>query len=161
MRLVGWRWLWVSALLVGLDQLSKAWMIRHFAAGDVRALLPVFNLTLRYNPGAAFSMLADASGWQRWFLTALAVGVGAGIIAWLPRLTAPSQRLLACALAFILAGDLGNLIDRLQLGLVVDFIEVHWHEHLFPAFNVADSCITVGAGLLILEALLEHRRRPA
>ena len=160
MKLGGWRWLWLTAAVVLLDQLTKAWVSAHFAPGENLTLLPVLNLTLRYNPGAAFSMLADASGWQRWFFTALAIAVGIGILVWLRRLDGRNQRLLACALAFILAGDLGNLIDRLQLGHVVDFIEVHWHESRFPAFNVADSAITVGAVLLILEALLEQRRKP-
>jgi len=113
------------------------------------------------NTGAAFSMLAGASGWQRWFLTALAVGVATAIIVWLGKLKARSQALLACSLSLILAGALGNVIDRLFRGTVVDFIYVHWKEHDFPAFNVADSSITIGAALLILDVLLESRRAKA
>jgi signal peptidase II len=103
-------------------------------------------------------MLADASGWQRWFFTLLAVGVGVAIVWWLGKLKAKSQALLACSLSLILAGALGNLIDRMRLGHVIDFIHVHWGDAYFAAFNVADSAITIGAGLLLLDALLDSRR---
>jgi signal peptidase II len=155
----GWRWLAIAAAVALLDQLSKAWIVRHFAYGESLALLPVLNVTLRYNTGAAFSVLADASGWQRWFFAGLAVLVGLGIVLWLRRLDARRQPLLALGLAFILAGAVGNLVDRLRLGHVVDFIDVHWKDVHFPAFNLADSAITVGAALMLLDAWLEGRRR--
>jgi signal peptidase II len=155
----GWRWLPVTALVILLDQLTKWWIVRHFAYGENLALLPVLNITLRYNPGAAFSVLADASGWQRWLFEALAFAVGCGIVLWLQRLDARAQKLLALALSLILAGALGNLVDRLRLGHVVDFIEAHWKDATFPAFNVADSAITVGAALMLLDAWIEGRRR--
>jgi signal peptidase II len=155
----GWIWLPVAALLIILDQLSKAWIARHFAYGESLALLPVLNINLRYNTGAAFSFLADATGWQRWFFAGLAIVVGLGILVWLRQLNARTQWLLALGLSFILAGAIGNLIDRLRLGHVIDFIEVHWKDASFPAFNLADSAITVGAALIILDAWFEGRRR--
>jgi signal peptidase II len=154
----GWRWLSVTAVVVLLDQLSKLWIVRHFSYGASLALLPVLNVTLRFNTGAAFSLLADASGWQRWLFTALAVLVGAAIVVWLGQLDR-RQRLLALSLSLILAGALGNLIDRLRIGHVVDFVDVHWKDVHFPAFNVADSAITIGAILMLLDAWFGGRRR--
>jgi signal peptidase II len=155
----GLSWLPIAVLVVILDQMSKSWIVRHFSYGESRALLPVLNINLRYNTGAAFSFLADAAGWQRWFFAGLAVIVGLGIVVWLRRLNARTQWLLALGLSFILAGAMGNLIDRLRLGHVIDFIEAHWKDASFPAFNVADSAITVGAALIILDAWFEGRRR--
>jgi len=152
-------WVPIAGLVVALDQLSKAWVVGHFRPMEVWRLLPVFNLTLRYNRGAAFSFLDAASGWQRWFFAGLALAVGAAIIVWLRRIDARLQRLLTVGLSLILAGALGNLVDRLRIGHVIDFIEVHWHEAYFPAFNVADSAITVGAALLLLDAWLEGSRK--
>jgi signal peptidase II len=157
----GWRWLPIAVLVIALDQLTKNWIAHHFAYGSRLVLLPVFEITLRYNRGAAFSMLADASGWQRWLFTGLAIAVAIGIIAWLWRLDARRQRLLAISLSLILAGALGNLIDRLRLGHVIDFIVVHWKDAYFPAFNIADSAITVGAILLLLDAWVGGRRSPS
>jgi signal peptidase II len=154
-----WRWLSVTAVVVLLDQLSKLWIVRHYAYGESLALLPVLSVTVRFNPGAAFSFLAEASGWQRWLFTALAVAVGVAIVAWLSRLDGRAQRLLACSLSLILAGALGNLIDRLRIGHVIDFIDVHWKDVHFPAFNVADSAITVGAILMLIDAWFGGRRR--
>ena len=155
----GWLWLPATILLIVLDQLSKAWIVRHFSYGESLALLPVLNIDLRYNPGAAFSFLADATGWQRWFFAGLAIVGGLGILVWLRRLNARTQWVLALGLCFILAGAIGNLIDRLRLGHVIDFIEAHWKDASFPAFNLADSAITVGAALIILDAWFEGRRR--
>jgi signal peptidase II len=155
----GWRWLPVTALVILLDQLSKAWMARHFSFDGSVAVLPVLNITLRFNSGAAFSVLADASGWQRWLFTGLAIAVAAIIIVWLYRLDGRKQWLLALSLSLILAGALGNLIDRLVLGHVIDFIDVHWKDVHFPAFNVADSAITVGAILLLLDTWVAGRHR--
>ena len=155
----GWPWLGVTALVVLLDQLSKTWIVRHYSYGESLAMLPVLNITLRFNTGAAFSLLADASGWQRWLFAGLAVAVGTSIVVWLARLDARAQPWLAFSLALILAGALGNLIDRLRIGHVIDFVDVHWKDAHFPAFNVADSAITVGAILMLLDAWFGGRRR--
>jgi signal peptidase II len=153
----GWRWLPLSAVVIGLDQLSKAWIVHHFSYLERLRLLPVLDIILTYNKGAAFSMLAGASGWQRWVFVALALAVGAALLVWMRRLAAATQGLAACALSLIVAGALGNMIDRVRLGHVIDFILAHWDAHYFPAFNVADSAITIGAGLLLLDAWLEAR----
>jgi len=121
------------------------------------AVLPVFEWRLLHNTGAAFSFLSDAGGWQRWFFTGLSSLVGIAIAVWIARLPR-AQALLAAALAFILGGAIGNLIDRARFGYVVDFISVHWFgKAYFPAFNIADSGITIGAGLLILDMLLNQQ----
>ncbi|MGC8517468.1 MAG: signal peptidase II [Steroidobacteraceae bacterium] len=156
--LTGRAWLWLSLAVIALDQASKAWVVRHLSFHVATPVLPVLDLTLAYNSGAAFSFLADQSGWQRWVLTALALGVAVLIVGYLGRLKARRQGLLCAALALILGGALGNLIDRLRLGYVVDFISAHWHGHYFPAFNVADSCITIGAALLLIDVLRDGRR---
>ncbi|HVY82234.1 MAG TPA: signal peptidase II [Steroidobacteraceae bacterium] len=157
----GLRWLPLSVGVILLDQLTKLEIVRHFEVYERVAVLPVLDITRLHNPGAAFSMLADASGWQRWLFTVLAVAVAGAIVWWLSRLKAKSQWLLACSLSLILAGALGNLIDRLRLGHVIDFIHAHWGDAYFAAFNVADSAISVGAALLLLDALLESRRARA
>jgi len=153
----GWRWLPLTAAVVVLDQLSKAWMLEHFFLFERVQLAPVLDIVLTYNTGAAFSMLADAAGWQRWVFVALALGVSVALIVWLRRLAAATHALIACGLALIVGGALGNMIDRLRLGHVIDFIHAHWGTHYFPAFNVADSAITVGAALLLLDAWREAR----
>jgi signal peptidase II len=155
----GWRWLPLSAAVVLVDHLAKAWIMHHFEPLERVHVLKVLDIILTFNTGAAFSFLADAAGWQRWFFAGLAVIVGLGIVVWLRRLNARTQWLLALGLSFILAGAMGNLIDRLRLGHVIDFIEAHWMDASFPAFNVADSAITVGAALIILDAWIEGRRR--
>ena len=155
----GWRWLPLTLAIIVLDQLSKEMVLDYLVLHESIFVLPVLNITLMYNTGAAFSFLADAAGWQRWFFVVLALGVAAAIVVWLRRLKARSQALLACALALILGGALGNVIDRIKLGHVVDFIHVHWNAADFPAFNVADSAITVGAVLLLLDAFLDSRRK--
>jgi signal peptidase II len=154
----GWRWLPLAVLVLALDQLSKAWIVSHMPYGGIRTLLPVLDITLRYNRGAAWSMLDSASGWQRWLFSALAVIVGVGLLVWLRRINGRTQKLLALSLSLILAGAFGNLIDRLHSGQVVDFILAHWHDAQFPAFNVADSAITVGAALMLLDAFSDGRR---
>ena len=155
----GWLWLPLVVIVIAADQLSKAWIVAHIAYGGIRTLLPVLDITLRYNRGAAWSMLDDASGWQRWLFSGLAVVVGAGLLYWLRRIDGRTQLLLALSLSLILAGALGNLIDRLVGGQVVDFILAHWNDAQFPAFNVADSAITVGAALMLLDAFTDGRRR--
>jgi signal peptidase II len=154
----GWRWLPLSAGIIGADQLVKAWVVHHFALFQRVHVLPVLDIILTYNTGAAFSFLAEASGWQRWLFVLLAFAVSAVLIVWMRRLRAGAQGLLCCGLALIAGGALGNMLDRLISGRVVDFVHVHWRLHYFPAFNVADAAITVGAALLLLDAFLESRR---
>ena len=154
----GWRWLPLVVLVIALDQLSKAWIVNHVPYGGIRTLLPVLDITLRYNRGAAWSLLDGASGWQRWLFSGLAVVVGAGLLYWLRHLNGRTQKLLSLSLTLILAGALGNLIDRLLSGQVVDFILAHWHDSQFPAFNVADSAITIGAALMLLDTFMDGRR---
>ncbi|MGE3667136.1 MAG: signal peptidase II [Steroidobacteraceae bacterium] len=154
----GWRWLPLSALVIAFDQASKAWIERHFQLYESVTLLPVLDITRLHNPGAAFSFLAGAGGWQRWFFTALALTVSVGIFAWLRSVHARAQAWLACGLALILGGALGNVIDRMRHGFVIDFVHVHWHDAWFPAFNVADAAISVGAACLIVDAIVESRR---
>jgi len=122
---------------------------------------PILEITRLHNTGAAFSLLAGASGWQRWFFVGLATAVSLGIAAWLWRMPRSAPVWLPAGLALVMGGALGNVVDRLLHGHVVDFLHFHWEHWYFPAFNVADSAITVGAGLLILDALLEGRRARA
>lgn len=154
------RWLLISAAIVLADQISKSYIAQRFGEFEHISMLPVLDITRMHNVGAAFSFLASASGWQRYLFIGLAVAVSIGIVVWLLRLKSGAHGLLACGLALVLGGALGNLIDRIRLGYVIDFIHFHWNEAYFPAFNVADSAITVGAGCLLLDALLEGRRRP-
>lgn len=152
-----WRWFALAAVLVAADQISKWAVLGHFAYGERRSLTGFFNLVLVYNKGAAFSMFADAPGWQTPLLIAFALAA-AGLVSTLI-LRNPGKRLLCLGLALILGGAVGNLIDRLRFGHVVDFLDFHamgWH---WPAFNVADSGITVGAVLLILDGFVHHEKR--
>lgn len=149
------RWLGLSALVIVLDQLSKLWISGHFMLGEYRYVLNVFDLVLAHNTGAAFSFLSDAGGMQRWLFTAIAIVASVWII-WLLR-KHQSQLLFSWALSMILGGALGNLIDRIAYGYVVDFLSFHWDGHYFPAFNLADSAITCGAFLLILEGFMEKK----
>jgi signal peptidase II len=153
-------WLLLSALVVLADQLSKSYITRHYGEFEFTTLLPILDITRMHNVGAAFSFLATASGWQRWLFISLAVIVSIGIVVWLYRMPR-SHGLLACGLALVLGGAIGNVIDRIRLGAVVDFIHFHWDRAYFPAFNIADSAITVGAACLILDALLEPKRARA
>lgn len=152
-------WLMLSALVVLADQLSKSYIAQHFGEFEFITVLPILEITRMHNVGAAFSFLASASGWQRWVFIGLAGVVSIGIIVWLLRLRRAVHSLLACGLALVLGGALGNVIDRVRLGHVIDFIHFHWDRAYFPAFNVADSAITVGAACLLLDALLEGRRK--
>ena len=153
-------WLLLSVLVVLADQASKYYITQHFGEFEHITLLPVLDVTRMHNVGAAFSFLASASGWQRWVFIGLAGVVSVGIIVWLLRLKERAHLLLACGLALVLGGALGNVIDRIRLGYVIDFIHFHWDRAYFPAFNVADSAITVGAACLLLDALIEGRRKP-
>ena len=156
--LSGWRWLPLSVAVIIADRIVKLWMVHHFAPFERVHVLKVLDIILTYNTGAAFSFLADASGWQRWLFVLLALGVSTALIVWMRRLDARVHGLLACGLALIVGGALGNMIDRIATGRVVDFIHVHWGAHYFPAFNIADSAITIGAALLLLDAWHESRR---
>jgi len=152
-RAASWRWYALAVTVVLLDQLSKYAASEWLTYARPLPLTPWFDLTLHHNSGAAFSFLSSAGGWQRWLFTILALLVSAALLQWLRRL--PSARwLLALALALILGGALGNLIDRLLLGYVIDFISVHYRDWYFPTFNIADSAISVGAALVILDSLL-------
>jgi len=152
-------WLVLSVVVVLLDQVSKAYIARNFLEFEFIRVLAVLDITCMHNVGAAFSFLASASGWQRWVFIGLAVVVSIGLIIWLLKLPRGAQPLLAAGLALVLGGALGNVIDRIRLGYVIDFIHFHWDRAYFPAFNVADSAITVGAACLLLDALLEAKRK--
>lgn len=150
-------WLWLSVLILGLDQLIKWWVIQEFTLYEQLPVLPFFSLTLAYNTGAAFSFLSSASGWQRWFLSGVAILVSIMLVGWLRQLR-PGENWQACSLALILGGALGNLIDRLLYGHVTDFLLFYYKNWFFPAFNLADMAITVGAAILILDMF---RSKPA
>jgi len=154
----GWLWLPLSVLVVILDQVTKLLVLQRFELYERLELLPVLDFTLMYNTGAAFSFLADADGWQRWFFAALALVVGVVIVVWMRKLHARLQWMLSMSLALILGGAIGNVLDRIRLGHVVDFIHAHWKDAYFPAFNIADSAITIGAILLLLDAWRDGRR---
>ncbi len=149
-------WLALALLVLFLDQLTKIVIERTFSYGDVRAVTGFFNLVLTYNKGAAFSFLASAGGWQDEFLTIVGIAASLFIVYLLAR--HGHQRLFACALALILGGALGNVVDRIAYGHVIDFLDFHWGGWHWPAFNLADSAIVGGAGLLILDELLRVRR---
>jgi signal peptidase II len=144
------QWLGLALLVVVLDQLSKVAISTHFVYGESMALAPFFNLVLAHNSGAAFSFLNDAGGMQRWLFSAIAI-IASLWIGWLLR-KHQSEKLFSFALAFILGGALGNLIDRVAYGYVVDFLDFHWGSDHFAAFNLADSAITCGAALLIWDS---------
>lgn len=146
------KWLWLSAVVIVLDLATKAWASSALVLHEPVPIFPGFNITLMHNTGAAFSFLSEASGWQRWFFTAIAIAVSGGIFFWLRKLSA-EQRWLAAALALILGGALGNLYDRVTLGYVVDFIQVYYDKWSWPAFNIADSAITVGAVILVVDSI--------
>ena len=159
MKISSQKWLSLSALVIVLDQLSKAWITSRFAFGETLYVAGVFDLVLAHNTGAAFSFLSDAGGMQRWLFSGIAIVASVWIVLLLRRHAA--QTLFALALSLILGGALGNLIDRIAYGYVVDFLHFHWNEHYFPAFNLADSAITCGAFLLILDSFKEHWHGPA
>jgi signal peptidase II len=149
------RWLVLSAAVAAADLATKAWVSSAFRAGEVHVVAPFLNLVLWHNPGAAFSFLAGAGGWQRWFFVGVTLVVAAVLLAMLRK--SGGNRLLAAALALVLGGAAGNLWDRLTLGHVVDFIQLHAAGYYWPAFNVADSAITVGVVLILWDGLRESR----
>jgi signal peptidase II len=154
------KWLWLSAAVILLDQTTKwiasAWLGSH----TQYALFSWFNFALAHNTGAAFSFLSGASGWQRWFFIALSVVVSVLIMVWLRRLK-PAEHWTAAALGLILGGAIGNLIDRIAYGHVVDFIQWHYGQYYWPTFNVADSAITIGATILVVHGLFFRERDAA
>lgn len=158
-----WLWLGLAAVIVLLDQITKQLIVAHYQLGDSTYVTGFFNIVRAHNPGAAFSFLASAGGWQRWFFTA--IGIAASIfIVWMLR-SNPGQKLFAFALACILGGAIGNVIDRVMYGYVVDFLDFHWpflagifHGGHFPSFNVADAGISIGAVCLILDEILRMRK---
>ena len=152
---LAWPWFLLAAFVVLLDQYTKGLASSELAYARPVEIFSWFNLTLQHNTGAAFSFLSDAGGWQRWFFTVIALVISIGLAIWLyvaPR----SQWLLSLSLALILGGAIGNVWDRMALGYVVDFISVHYENHYFPAFNIADSAITIGAIGMLLDSFV-HR----
>ncbi len=144
------KWLWLSVVVVILDQLTKLWIDSSMTLHERLPLIDgFFDLTLAYNPGAAFSFLADAGGWQRWFFTILSTVVTLILVVWLKRLPA-HEKITAVALALIIGGAIGNLIDRIAYGHVIDFLLVYYQQWSWPAFNVADSAISIGVILMLL-----------
>ncbi|MCC5869953.1 MAG: lipoprotein signal peptidase [Gammaproteobacteria bacterium] len=150
--------MWLSLLVIALDQVTKQWILNTLQLYERIEVLPILDITHLRNEGAAFSLLSQASGWQRYFFITIAIGVSVGILIWLRRLPARGQTMLAMGLCLVLGGALGNVIDRVLYGSVVDFVYFNYERWYFPAFNVADSAITVGAGLLIADSVLEMRR---
>jgi len=150
-----WRWYLLALLVVLLDQYTKGLASASLDYGRPLAVFSWFNLTLQHNTGAAFSFLSDAGGWQRWFFTLVALVISAGLVVWL-FVAERTNWLLALSLALILGGAIGNVWDRIVLGYVVDFISVHYSGWYFPAFNLADSAITVGAACMLLDGFI-HR----
>lgn len=150
--LAPFKWLWITVAVILIDYLTKQWANHSLEYADPQQVLPIFDLTLLYNTGAAFSFLANQDGWQRWFFAVIAFAVSGMLLHWLSMLK-PNQRWLGIALTLILGGAIGNLYDRLVYGYVIDFLHFHWQQHYFPAFNIADTAITIGAIMLIIDAI--------
>ncbi|MHB8948287.1 MAG: signal peptidase II [Rhodoferax sp.] len=150
------QWLGLATIILMADQFTKVMILGFYQLGDSTYVTSFFNVVRVHNSGAAFSFLADAGGWQRWFFTVVGV-LAAALILWLLK-SHSGQKLFAFAMACILGGAIGNVIDRVLYGYVVDFLDFHWGTWHFPAFNVADSAITIGAACLILDELLRVRR---
>jgi signal peptidase II len=145
------KWLWISAVTLVLDQVSKLAVDGNMQLFESIPLMPYFNLTYVHNTGAAFSFLAQAGGWQRWLFAGLAVVMSSIIAVWLYRLQ-KHETLMAVALSLVLGGAIGNLIDRVAYGYVIDFLDVYYQDWHWPAFNIADSAICIGVGLMLLES---------
>jgi signal peptidase II len=151
-------WLWLSLVVIVLDQVTKQVAETLLTLYESVRVLPVFDLTLLYNTGAAFSFLSDQGGWQRWFFIVLAIVVCIVLVAWLRRLRREEQW-VAVSLSLIIGGAIGNVIDRILYGQVIDFLHFHYQQHYFPAFNVADSAITVGVIIMLFDALILAKKR--
>ena len=157
-RFGAWRWLLLSVILLIADQATKYIVVSRFAEFDSVTVNAYLDFMRLHNEGVAFSMFADSSGWQRWFFSTLGVVVSGVIVVWIVRLPERGHPLLASGLACIVSGALGNVFDRLLRGHVIDFIRVHYQDWYFPAFNIADSCITIGAALVILDSIIQTGR---
>lgn len=153
-------WLWLTLVMLIADQVTKIMISTQMKLYESIELIPVFKITYVHNYGAAFSFLTDAGGWQRWFFSIIAITISGLLIWWLKKLPS-SNKLLGSAYALVLAGALGNLYDRLAYGYVVDFLHVFYKTWNFPVFNIADSAICVGAGLLLIDAFLEEKVKSA
>ena len=151
------RWLWLTLVVLVSDWVTKYLADTRLDYADPVPILPVFDLTLLYNRGAAFSFLAGGDGWQRWFFILVAVAVSLLLLVWMKR-SPLKPWWLGCGLALLLGGALGNLYDRIIYGHVVDFISLHYGGWYFPAFNLADTAITLGAGLLIIDMLIGYKQ---
>ncbi len=149
------KWLSLSGLMIVLDQASKWWMVSWLSLYETVAVVPYFNLTMAHNYGAAFSFLADAGGWQKWFFIVLATVVSLVLIVWIAKLK-PTAKLEAVSLSLILGGAIGNVIDRIYYGYVIDFLDVYYGSFHWPAFNIADSAICIGAVLLIIDTVINN-----
>lgn len=170
------KWLWITLLVVIVDQVSKQWVSHSLNIFETVRVMPLLNIFLAHNTGAAFSFLSTAGGWQRWLFTLIALAVSVGLILWIRKLQA-HERGMAIGLAFILGGALGNVVDRVLFGYVIDFIQFYYPgQHclpgfsplplvqgglcIWPTFNIADSAITVGVVVLILDGIFAMRRKP-
>lgn len=147
------KWLWLSGLALILDQISKIWIDTSMSLYQSIPIFPGFSITYAHNYGAAFSFLSDAGGWQRWFFAALAAAISVGLVIYIKRLK-PNETLLAVALSLILGGALGNLIDRIIYGYVIDFLDIYYQAYHWPVFNIADSAITVGVAFMLYESFV-------
>lgn len=151
------KWLWLAFVVIIFDQLTKYIASTSLVMYTPVAVMPMFNWTLMHNTGAAFSFLHDAGGWQRWFFAIIAIVVSTVIFLWLKRLQ-QHEKWLAIALAMILGGAIGNVIDRILLGYVVDFIQIYYQQWYWPAFNIADSAISIGVVMIIIDTLRESQK---
>lgn len=154
------KWLWLAAVVIILDQVTKQVASNLLQMHQPVAVMPMFNWTLMHNTGAAFSFLSDAGGWQRWFFTVIAIAVSAVLIAWTSKLK-QDEKGQAVAFMLVMGGAIGNVIDRLVYGYVIDFIEVYYQQWHWPAFNIADSAISIGVAILLIESFRQHKREGA
>lgn len=151
-------WLWLTVIFVIIDQVSKQWVVSVFDYRESIAIMPYFNFTYVHNPGAAFSFLADQPGWQRWFFTTVSSVASIIFLVWMSK-TPKANKLLGIGFALMLSGAVGNLIDRALFGYVIDFIDVYIFGYNYPVFNIADSAIFIGAGLMILESFTSDKTK--
>ena len=150
------KWLWLSLLVFVLDQASKLWVVKHFELYESVQLLPSLNFTYVHNMGAAFSFLSSAGGWQRWFFVVIALIATTVLVIWLKRLKA-EERWMAVTISIVLGGAIGNLYDRISYGYVIDFIDVYYGAYHWPVFNIADSAISVGVVMMLLDAFSDKK----
>lgn len=151
-------WLWLTVIFLILDQVTKQWVAQSFDYRESLAVMPMFNLTYVHNPGAAFSFLADQPGWQRWFFTAIASIASLVFLFWMAK-TPKTNKILGVGFALMLSGALGNLIDRILFGYVIDFLDFYLGNNHWPAFNIADSAIFIGAALMIFDSFKSDEKK--